>query len=266
MPIANLARIALCLNALVYGPLCYSEIYRWVDDRGRVHYSDKSAAVRGATVLGEKNKLVSSDGKTYTFLPEADTLLSKGKTIPKGTAPMLSTGYWNTRGKTIETKSLIQFDIGTVLTELNQHKHKKLDYASLELNANTRDKLYGQGISNLERAGHSTLRGDNAFYLRPTRNDWSEANTHWETFFNDQKPTPNAVRQLPIVSVPGSGGSATKNYLIDVTDLVTSLVKTQQREFTLEMTPQRSSTMAQVTFFAREAGHDKAPKLTITLR
>lgn len=243
-----------------------ADIYEWVDANGRVHYSDKRAAKKDAVIVGEAANAITSDGMTFTFVPQADALLSSTQSQPQGKASVLSAGYWTANDSTLATKSLLQFDIGALLKELNTQKHKHLANATLELYANTQDKLYGQGITNRESPGHSTLRGDNAFYLKPVHSDWDENTVYWSEFYTTNIPIPAIIRQLPSVSVPGSEGIPDKNYLIDVTELMAALILAQQREISLEMSPQRTSAMAQVTFFSREGDPQKIPRLIVNLK
>ena len=258
------ALLALTLTGAV-SP-AYAEIYRWVDDQGRVHFGDKRSAPKTAKPNGEQEQSVTSDGLTFTFLPQADALLSTTHKNSQGKSSVLSSGYWSTPKGKLETKSLIQFEITPVLKELNTNKHKHLANALIELYANTDDKLYGQGTTNKQSPGHSTLRGDNAFYLRPTHNNWQEGSVTWSEFYGGRYIVPSGVRQLPVISARGSNGDPDKNYIIDATELIAALILTQQREVTLEMTPQRTSTMAQVTFYAREAQENKRPRLIVKLK
>ncbi len=257
-------RAILIALALLPLSLAYAEIYQWTDENGRVHFSDQRAARKDAMRRGEKPNQATTDGVNFRFLPQADALITSNSEQPKGKASMLSTGYWKTRTVEYQTRSIVRFEITELLKALNMHKLKHLDTARIEFFANTQDKLYGQGITNKQSPGHSTLRGDNAFYIKAVHNNWSEDDVTWQTFYAPTHYTPLAIRKLPSISAPGSDGVPDKNYWVDATDLIAALVLAQQREFTLELSPQRKSTMAQVTFFSRES--DKPPVLTVKLK
>lgn len=242
------------------------EIYKWVDANGKVHYSDKRSAQKNAQSMDEPKSQVTDDGFEFTFLPQADALLNNSTEQAQGKSRILSSGFGEGRSKPFAVKSLLQFEITELLQELNKSPIKRLDIATLELHANTTDNMYGQGSINRESPGHSTADGDNAFYLKPVHNNWSEADVTWSSFYSPSNYTPLNIRKLPSILVPGSGGIPGKNYNIDVTELVASLILQQQREFTLEMSPQRKSRKAQVTFYSRESDPDKAPKLLIKLK
>lgn len=250
--------------ALPFKP-AFANIYQWTDSQGRVHYGDKRAANTEAIVLGQRESAVTTDGLVFTFVPEADALLIKTRKSAQGKSSLLSSGYWSAHNRTLETRSLIRFEISSLLRELKLSPDKQLAGASLELFANIEDKLYGQGTTNRESPGHSTKTGDNAFYLKPVYNEWEEQEVTWESFYNPSHHTPAAIRQLPTVSVPGSDGVPDKTFLIDVSELVAGLVLAGQREFTLEISPQRRATMAQVTFYSREGPPANSPRLTVNL-
>lgn len=244
----------------------HAEIYQWVDEQGRVHFSDKRGAKKDATVRGETAEAVTTDGFTFNFAPQADALLSSTSTSPQGKSSILTSGYWTSNNKALETKSLLKFDLSPLLQELNTNTQKRLADATIELYANTLDKFYGQGVTNRESPGHSTLRGDNAFYLKPSHNNWQEETVTWSEYYSSGQYTPVAIRKLPAISAPGSEGVPDKNYRIDVTELLAGLILAQQREITLELTPLRKASMAQVTFYSREASPETSPRLVVNLK
>jgi len=229
-PYSKAGLIGYLLFALTMA--AHAEIYRWVDESGRVHFGDRRSAPKQAELKGRPKSTITTDGMAFTFLPQADAMLSATQTQPQGQATILSSGYWRSHNGNLETKSLLQFEITPLLDELNKHKHKLLANASIAFYANTQDKLYGQGTTNTQSPGHSTFRGDNAFYLKPVHNNWKEASVTWASFYSGDHVTPNAIRQLPVLSVPGTAGDPDKNYMIDATELVAALILAQQREFT----------------------------------
>lgn len=243
----------------------WGEIYKWVDASGRVHFSDKRYADERAKRIDEEPFLAQQNGNQFAFQPEADALLRQNQTQPLGKSTALSAGHWSQSGTSYQNVSVMRFEIGPLLEEMHRNPQKKLLRATLRLYANGDDKLYGQGVSNQEPAGHSSKGGDNAFYLKPVHNNFDEANATWSSFFNQSNYTPSAIRNLPGIAVPGSEDDSLKNYEIDVMSLVRQLMAANLRQITLEMRLQRTSGRAQVTFFSREAEVSKRPTLHVEL-
>lgn len=242
-----------------------AEIYKWVDAKGQVHFSDKRYADDRAKRIDDAQLLTQQNGNQFTFQPDADALLRQNQDQPLGLSTALSAGNWSQGGTSYQNVSVMRFEVGPLMEEMNRNPQKKLLRATLHLHANSDDKLYGQGVSNQEPAGHSSKGGDNAFYLKPVHNNFEEANVTWSSFFNQSNYTPNAVRSLPGIAVPGSEDNPQKNYEIDALPLVEKLMAANLRQITLEMRLQRTSGRAQVTFFSREAEVDKRPTLRVEL-
>lgn len=243
-----------------------SQIYKWVDDEGRVHFSDRRYAREGFQPLEQPEAQASEDGWRFTFAPQADAVLNSNRNTNQGKTRYLSAGQWTTGGTTYRVASVMRFDISPLLSHIHSAAPgKRVERAELTLYANTEDKPYGQGVSNQEAPGHSTLQGSNAFYLKPSHNNWEENQVTWKKYYDASHYTPSTIRDLPTLTAPSSGNNHQRDYQLDVTELVSALVRTNTREFTLELALQRRSTMAQVTFFSREARNDKEPTLVIEL-
>lgn len=240
------------------------EIYKWVDAKGQVHFSDKRYASGQAKRMDDTPLLTQQNGNQFIFLPEADSLLRQNQSEPLGLSTALSAGQWSQSGTSYQNVSVMRFEIGPLLEELHRNPQKKLLRATLLLYANLDDTLYGQGVTQ-ETAGHSSKGGDNAFYLKPVHNNFDEQTATWDSFFNPSNYTPTAVRSLPGIAVPGSDEDNQKNYTIDVLPLVQKLMEANLRQITLEMRLQRTSGRAQVTFYSREAEVDKRPSLRVEL-
>lgn len=243
----------------------WGEIYKWVDAKGQVHFSDKRYADDRAKRIDEEPLLAQQNGNQFTFQPEADAMLRQNQGQSLGLSTALSAGHWSQSGTTYQNVSLMRFEIGPLLEEMHRNPQKKLLRATLRLYANGDDKLYGQGVTNQEPPGHSSKGGDNAFYLKPVHNNFDEAGVTWDSFFNQSNYTPTAIRSLPGIAVPGSDNEPLKNYEIDVLSLVQKLMDANLRQVTLEMRLQRTSGRAQVTFFSREAELGKRPTLQVEL-
>lgn len=241
-----------------------AEIYKWVDANGRIHFSDKKHAGEQAQRLDAEPEQENTNNNHLTFYPEADALLGENTTSPQGKSRALSAGRWNVAGTSMQNTSVLRFDLTELVAVVNTGKGKQLVSAHLELYANTDDKLYGQGVSNQEAPGHSTLKGDNAFYLKPVHNSWDESNAMWSDFYSSSHYTPTTIRNLPSIAVEGSK-SPSQDYSIDVSEMLRAIINSNIRELTLEMKLQRLPTMAQVTFHSREADVDKRPRLLIEL-
>lgn len=253
----------ICLAAL---PLIgQAEIYKWVDAKGNVHFSDKRYADEKAQRIDEVTQVTQQNGNQFIFQPEADALLRQNQTQPLGLSTALSAGQWSQGGTSYQNVSVMRFEVGPLLEEMHRNPQKKLLRATLLLYANADDKLYGQGVTNQEAPGHSAKGGDNGFYLKPAHNNFDENTTTWESFFDANNYTPTAVRSLPSIAVPGSDQDNQKNYEIDVLPLVQKLMDANLRQITLEMRLQRTSGRAQVTFYSREAEVDKRPSLQVEL-
>lgn len=259
--------MGLGLGLWAFGaPTAQAQVYRWVDESGRVHFSDRRYAREGFQPLEKPPAVASDDGWLFTFTPQADAALLSNRNNAQGKTRFLSAGQWTARGNSYQVASLMRFDITPLLAHLHTSEpRKRVARAELTLYANTEDKLYGQGSANKEAPGHSTLQGSNAFYLKPAHNNWEESRVTWSQYYDPSHYTPSTIRNLPAVSAPTSGDDRERDYALDVTELLLALVRSNTREFTLELTPQRRSAMAQVTFFSREAGQDKAPRLVIEL-
>lgn len=246
-------------------PSVHAQVYKWVDESGRVHFSDRRYAREGFQPLEAPPAAASDDGWLFTFTPQADAALLSNRNNAQGQTRFLSAGQWTARGNSYQVASLMRFDITPLLAHLHTSEpRKRVARAELTLYANTEDKLYGQGSANKEAPGHSTLQGSNAFYVKPSHNNWEESRVTWSQYYDPSHYTPSTIRNLPAVSAPTSGEDRERDYALDVTELLLALVRSNTREFTLELTPQRRSAMAQVTFFSREA-QDKAPRLVIEL-
>lgn len=255
--------LGLALMALPLGG--WGEIYKWVDAKGQVHFSDKRYANEQAKRVDEEPLLSQQGDNQFIFQPEADALLRQNQNQPLGLSTALSAGNWSQSGTRYQSVSLMRFEVGPLLEELHRNPQKKLLRATLSLYANADDKLYGQGVSNQEPPGHSSKGGDNAFYLKPVHNNFEEATVTWGSFFDQSNYTPSAIRSLPAITVSGSGEDPQKNYEIDMLPLLQKLMEANLRQVTLEMRLQRTSGRAQVTFFSREAEVSKRPTLQAEL-
>lgn len=256
------ALYSLLLGGLFFLQPAYAEIYKWVDAQGRVHFSDKRHADERAKLLDDDKSASVKDNQLILF-PEADALLGRRQIQPQGHTPILSAGLWAATGVTQKYQSILRFDLTELIKVINNNPEKKLYRATLKLSANTDDKLYGQGSANNETPGHSTLSGDNAFYLKPVHNSWSEDSVTWANFYTENNYTPSMIRNLPAISVDGSDGDAKKDFAIDVLPLFKQIAKSNINTLTLEISLQRKVKMAEVTFFSREAAAEKRPTLII---
>lgn len=261
---SHLRRLLLVLCLLALPLTATAEIYKWVDAQGRVHFSDKKHASEQAKRLHEEPDTANPNNNRLLLYPEADALLSKSSNSAQGHIPVLSAGIWQVGGTSMQNTSILRFDLGELLTLVNSGQGKRIMNAQLVLYANTNDKLYGQGVNNKEVPGHSTLKGDNAFYLMPVHNSWQEDTVTWSDFYSSSHYTPSTIRSLPSVAVPGSNSPA-QDFEIDVKNMLQALAKANVRELTLELKLQRMPSMAQVTFHSREAEPEHRPRLVIEL-
>lgn len=257
-------KLAVLISLMVLPLAGAAEVYKWVDSNGRVHFSDKKHAHQQAERLGAEQETADPNSNHLTLHAEADAILSRNSSEPRGNTPVLSAGNWNVGGTTVQNVSLLRFDLSELLRVVNASPGKQLHGAQLQLFANTDVKLYGQGVNNQEPPGHSTLNGDNAFYLKASHNSWEEAKVTWEHYYSSNHYVPSAIRALPSVAVAGSA-SAGENFSIDITELVAELIKNNIREVTLEMRLQRLPKMAQVTFHSRESQMSLRPALMVEL-
>jgi Domain of unknown function (DUF4124) len=255
---------ALMLLWLVLPLTSSAEIYKWVDANGQVHFSDKKHAVDNAQRMDLDPAAEDANTNRLTLYPDADTILTENNQSPQGNSSALSAGNWNQGGSRLHNKTLIRFDLADLLKAVHTGKGKQVASATLRLVANTDDKIYGQGVNNQEAPGHSTLQGDNAFYLIPVHNSWDESTVKWADFYSSSHYTPSMIRKLPSIAADGST-SPFQDYSIDVNALLREIVKSNVRELTLEMKLQRQPAMAQVTFHSREAAPEKRPALVIEL-
>jgi hypothetical protein len=244
---------AICLLAALLPSAGFGEIYKWVDSKGRVHFSDKRNANEAAKPI---DSLITADpgGNEFLFHPEADVTLRQGDNQASGDATLLSVGNGNH-----QEMSLLRFEISPLLAELHRNPSKKLLSATLLLYANTEDKPQGQ-----EAPGHMGSAADTAFYLKPTHNNFAEQTITWEQFFNQNHYTPAAIRRLPSAAMPGSE-DAHQNYSIDLMPLMEQLTAGNLRLFTLEMRLQRATGDARINLYSREAAVEKRPALRVLL-
>lgn len=264
MALPSLTRRLLCIGLIALPLAARAEIYKWVDAKGQVHFSDKRYAQEGAERLNDEPLLTQQNDNQFLFQPEADALLRQNQREPLGLSSALSAGQWSQSGTSYQNVSVMRFEVGPLLETLHRNPNKKILRATLMLYANTDDALYGQRVSQ-ETGGHSSKGGDNAFYLKPVHNNFDEKTVTWQTFYDASNYTPAAVRSLPGIAVPGSGDDNQKNYAIDVLPLVQKLMEANLRQVTLEMRLQRTSGRAQVTFYSREAEVGKRPSLQVEL-
>lgn len=258
------APLALCFCLMATPLAVAAEIYKWVDASGRTHFSDKKHASEQAQRLDAEPEAEDINKNRLVIYPEADALLTQSSDTAQGNSRALSVGRWHTGGTSVQSASLLRFDLSELLTRVNSGPGKRIARAQLGLYANTDDKLYGQGVNNQEPPGHSTLRGDNAFYVMPAHNSWEENKVTWSDYYSSNHYTPSAIRSLPSLAVEGSK-SPTQDFDIDVKDLLQKLAEGNVRELTLELKLQRLPTMAQLTFHSREAEPDYRPRLLIEL-
>lgn len=231
-----------------------AEIYKWVDAKGQVHFSDKRHAHEQAQPIDSSVLGADPSGNELLFPPEADVTLRQGNNRPAGAATLLSAG-----NEAPQEVSLLRFEISPLLAELHRNPGKKLLSATLQLYANTEDKPLGQ-----EAPGHKGSAADTAFYLKPVHNNFDEQAVTWEHFFNQTHYTPAAIRRLSGIAVPGSEDSR-HDYAIDVLPLVAQLMAGNLRQLTLEMRLQRLAGGARVNFYSREAAAEKRPGLRVVL-
>lgn len=255
---------ALCLCLLAAPLAATGEIYKWVDAKGRTHFSDKKHAHERAERMDSEPANHGANANHLVLHPEADTLLTQNNRVPQGKARILSAGRWNVGGNTVQNTSLLRFDLTPLLSIINNSEGKTVASAKLHLFANLDDKIYGQGVSNKEPPGHSNYKGDNAFYLKPVHNAWDEADAIWQDFYSSNNYTPGVIRNLPSIAVSGSESPA-QDYEIDIEDLIKQLLSNNIRELTLELTLQRTPVMAQVSFHSREAEAERRPTIVVDL-
>ncbi len=254
--------IVLCL--LLSFTYSHAEVYKWVDEKGKIHLSDKRSApeqaVRLNTLGGTKNK------NQFHLHPEADTLLRENQRFSLGTSATLSAGFWKSSRRTYEITSLLRFDISTLIAEINSNPQKRITSARLKLFANTSKKAHPSNNKVSTPMGHYSKKGSNAFHIKAVRSNWDEHSATWLQYYNDSSYTPGAVRILPSATAAGSAGNNSLDYDIDLTEMLLQCAKSNMRELTLELRAQRRSSTSQVTFSSREAqDEDKRPTLQIQL-
>jgi|GEM_PF-6626598 len=248
----------VCVLILMFPAMGFGEIYKWVDAKGQVHFSDKRHAHEEAKLIGSELVDTNPSGNEFVFQPEADVLLRQGTSNPLGNGTLLSAGNSSRGGKRTQEVSLLRFDISPLLAELHRNPTKKLLSASLMLYANTDENPHKQSAP-----GHMGGPADTAFYLKPVHNNFEEKSITWEQFFNQNHYTPNAVRRLPGTAVPGTD-DARRDYDIDLLPLLTQLTAGNLRQFTLEMRLQRAGN-ARINLYSREAVAEKRPTLRVLL-
>jgi hypothetical protein len=249
----------VCLLMLVLPATGSSEIYKWVDAKGQVHFSDKRNAHEQAKLVEGEAVAADPSGNEFLFQPEADVLLRQGSGNSLGNSSLLSVGNSTRGGSRVQEVSLLRFDISSLLAELHRNPTKKLLSASLLLYANTEENPHNQ-----DAPGHMGGVTDTAFYLKPVHNNFDEKTITWDQFFNQNHYTPNAIRRLPGTAVPGTE-DAQRNYDIDLMPLLTQLTAGNLRQFTLEMRLQRVAGNARVNIYSREASVEKRPTLRVLL-
>lgn len=260
MAATELLRRALlvCLLTLGVATSLNAEIYKWVDAKGQVHFSDKRHAHEDAKRIDDEPTLADPSGNEFLFHPDADAMLSQGQASPLGKGKLLSAGNSIRGGNRLQDVSLLRFEISALLTELHRNSGKKLLSATLYLHANTEEKVPGQASP-----GHMGTAADTAFYLKPVHNNFYEKTVTWEQFYNQNNYTPNAIRRLPTATVPG-GEDSDHNFEVDLTPLMEQLIAGNLRQFTLEMRLQRTNT-ARVNVYSREAPVELRPALRVLL-
>jgi hypothetical protein len=249
----------VCLLILALPATGLGEIYKWVDAKGQVHFSDKRNAHEQAKLIDSELLEADPSGNEFLFQPEADVLLRQGTAKPLGNTTLLSAGNSTRGGNRVQEVSLLRFDISPLLAELHRNPTKKLLSANLLLYANTEENPHNQAAP-----GHMGDASDTAFYLKPVHNNFDEKTITWEQFFNQNHYTPNAVRRLPGTAVPGTD-DARRDYDIDLLPLLTQLTSGNLRQLTLEMRLQRVSGNARVNLYSREAAVEKRPTLRVLL-
>lgn len=242
----------------------YAEIYKWIDEKGQVHFSDKKHAAEEAKLLVDSAS-IEEQPNIIVLVAEADAMLGKQFTTPQGKVPAITAGQWGVGNSKMKTSSLLRFDFSPLIAHLRSQPQLQLFRARLLLFANLDEKLYGQGTANQELPGHSTKSGDNAFYLKPVHNSWQEYTVTWDEFYQDGAYTPAAVRKSPGVTAPGSGDQRDKNYEIDVMPIIDYINRVNLNTLSLEMSLQRGSRMAEVTFYSREAAPELRPRIEVEL-
>lgn len=262
MPTVKRCAMLLCLS--LPSVSAAAEVYKWVDANGRVHFSDRKHAAEQAQRVDAQPEAESAADNRLVLYPEADAMLRQSASSAQGSTPVLSAGNWSVGGSAAQTTSVLRFELSDLLSAVHGAPGKRLASAELLLFANTDNKIYGQGANNQQPAGHSTYKGDNAFYLKPSHNSWSEAEVTWSEYYSSSHYLPSAIRNLPSLTVAGSE-SADQNFTIDVRQLVEQLLKNNLREITIEMKLQRLPPMAQVTFHSREAEAHLRPRLVVQL-
>lgn len=248
-----------CLLMLAWPAMGWGEIYKWVDAKGQVHFSDKRNAHEEAKLIDSELVETDPSGNEFLFQPEADVLLRQGSSNSLGSSTLLSAGNSTRGGNRTQEVSLLRFDISPLLAELHRNPTKKLLSASLLLYANTEENPHNQAAP-----GHMGDASDTAFYLKPVHNNFDEKTITWEQFFNQTHYTPNAVRRLPGTAVPGTD-EANRDYDIDLLPLLTQLTAGNLRQITLEMRLQRVAGNARINLYSREAALEKRPTLRVLL-
>lgn len=258
--------ICACLLLIYSLANANTQIYRWVDAKGRAQLSDLRNAPSQAILVDSNAKKNAPGGNAFRFIPEADALLKESSTIPRGNSTALSAGFWNSTRNTFEVTSILRFDISALIAEVNNHPNKKIITAQLQLFANTTDKIYKKGKRVNSPSGHFSQKSDNAFHIKAVRNNWDEHNTTWQQYYSDSAYTPGSIRTLPSAKAEGSAGNNSLDYSIDLLELIQHCAKVNIRELTLELRLQRRASASVVAFYSKEAKADKRPALLIELK
>lgn len=211
-------RIAQLKEAIEYGaPGLDLVIQALKDEAKQVRWAAYSLLCERS---GQTPKILGVDGYEQflglllRLAPVADTYVSSYSTDRNygDDRAKLSTGAWTISGGTNLIRGLIKFDIPSVPSEY------KLLSARLFLFAETTIPMYGQGIYNSERLGHSQLSGSNEWLLLPVLSPWSEDTVTWAT---QPRTVPDNQILLP------ASRSCDQNYeYIDITCLVQSCLDT----------------------------------------
>ncbi len=253
----------ICLAGWLFFTPAHAEIYKWVDENGRVHFSDKKHAADNAQPLYAEQ--LNSDPNVVVITAEADAMIGEHWLRPRGSLNILSAGQWQVGNRRQKNNSLLRFDFADLISRLRANPNLSIRRAELLLFANTEENVYNSDGKNSEPPGHSNLAGDNAFYLKAVHNNWQESDILWKTFYNSDNYTPASVRNVPVLSVPGSGKDNTKDFVIDFQPIIHYVDQTNLRTLSLEMSLQRSSRMAQVSFYSHESPLEKRPRIEVEL-
>lgn len=238
-------KLVCILGLFLCSSAVYPEVYKWVDEKGRVHYGDKRHAKANDVKTTDTSHTLDKAGRTLTLYAVADTELQQGSRQARGTANQLKAGFQSYRNTTRAFHSIIKFDSSMLLSVLQQ-KSKRIASASVELSL-SRSKT---NISN------------NAFFLIPSHNRWNEKKAHWQSYY-EATNVPYSIRKLPFMTAPSSDSIDGNVYRIDALPLTQALAQNNMRELTLEIKLQRTSAVTDIHFHSREAGIENSPKLRI---